>query len=124
MRIELPLGDIVDRVTILQIKIERISNQHARLSCQQQLEEIERVWDGPPLRSLPEYAALRRVNEKLWEIEDALRDHEREGRFDERFIELARSVYRVNDERARIKRAINERLGSRFVEAKQYGSDA
>jgi hypothetical protein len=121
MRVELPLGDVIDRATILRIKIERIPRSAARENCLRQLDAIEREWVGPPMQSLPEYATLLAINERLWVVEDALREHEREQRFDTRFIELAREVYRNNDERARLKRALDERLQSRLVEDKYHG---
>jgi hypothetical protein len=65
-------------------------------------------------------AALKRVNERLWDVEDAIRDCDARGDFGDRFVELARSVYRLNDERARLKRAINIASGSRYVEEKSY----
>jgi hypothetical protein len=92
-----------------------------------ELEALEQTWresgatTGPAADAvLQDEAALQAVNERLWVIEDDIRDHEREQRFDARFIELARAVYVINDERAAIKKRINTALGSRLVEEKSY----
>ena len=118
-----PLGDVVDRVTICEIKTQRIEDptrvQHAR----NELEALQAAWKSeglPPMRTLPAYDRLVDVNTRLWIVEDDLRDCEREGDFGDRFVQLARSVYRLNDERATHKRAINEQLGSDLVEVKSY----
>ncbi len=116
-------GELIDKITILEIKSERIVDaaklQHVRTELaalrtagQQTLEPTER------LRGLT--VELRAVNEALWEIEDAIRLCEREEDFGPRFIELARSVYHQNDKRAALKRQINELLGSELVEEKAY----
>lgn len=126
MRVETSFGDVVDRVTILRLKCARIADLDRRRHALAEREALEAAWDAeslPPIDDLPEIASLADVNARLWDVEDALRDHERDGRFDAAFIELARSVYRLNDERARWKRAINERLGSPIVEVKSYGTE-
>ena len=69
-----------------------------------------------------QWAALRRINEKLWDVEDLLRDKERARTFDQEFIDLARAVYVTNDERAAVKRTINTKLGSKIVEEKSYAA--
>jgi hypothetical protein len=116
-------GELLDKLTILDIKSERItdSDKLANVAHEQQL--LESVWRESKLET-PETvrlrAELKKINEKLWEIEDAIRDEERARRFGERFIELARAVYVTNDERAAVKKAINEALGSKIVEEKSY----
>ncbi|MFP4207141.1 MAG: DUF6165 family protein [Wenzhouxiangella sp.] len=116
-------GELLDKLTILDIKSERIvdSDKLANVAHEKQL--LESVWRESKLET-PETvrlrAELKKINEKLWEIEDAIRDEERARRFGERFIELARAVYVTNDERAAVKKAINEALGSKIVEEKSY----
>jgi hypothetical protein len=116
-------GELLDKITILRIKAARIVDaarlQHVRV----ELELLERTWrtSGCATRVPPkEEQALQAVNEKLWEIEDRIREKEAAQSFDADFIELARSVYHSNDERAAIKRRISMRLGSRVVEEKSY----
>ncbi|MGH8227692.1 MAG: DUF6165 family protein [Steroidobacteraceae bacterium] len=115
-------GELLDKITILRIKAARMAGaqlDHVRL----ELEALTRAWrdggcDGTPLGA--DERALQTVNEKLWDIEDRIRRKESERAFDAEFIELARSVYLCNDERAAIKKRINLRLGSRLVEEKAY----
>ncbi|TAJ65242.1 DUF6165 family protein [Brevundimonas sp.] len=120
-------GEIIDKLTILEIKQDRIPGAEALANVRRELAAIEAI-AVPPLRASPELAArkdqLAAVNRTLWNIEDALRDKEAGQAFDEEFIALARAVYRYNDERALIKQAINRLLGSDIVEEKSYGSDA
>lgn len=119
-------GELLDKVTILEIKLARIRGAEARANV---AKEHRLLYDGAVaamhadgVQALLE--ALRRVNETLWDIEDAIREHEAAARFDTAFIELARSVYLRNDERAAIKRAINRLLGSDLVEEKSYAGFA
>ena len=84
---------------------------------------LEEAWSAeglPRLEGLQQLPELAAVNEALWDVEDALRVHEARGEFGARFVERARSVYRLNDERARLKRAINDALGSELIEVKSY----
>lgn len=116
-------GELLDKLTILDIKSERISDPAKLVNVRRERELLERVWrdsamETAVVRSLR--ADLKSVNEKLWVIEDAIREEEHAGRFGERFIELARSVYVTNDERAAIKKAINQALDSEIVEEKSY----
>jgi hypothetical protein len=118
-------GELLDKMSILQIKLERIDDPAKRANVNRELQALRVTWEHAPesKQDLAEtLAALKRVNEQLWEIEDEIRDHEREQRFDARFIELARSVYITNDERARLKRVLNEQLGSALVEEKSYAA--
>jgi hypothetical protein len=120
-------GELIDKITILRIKAARIADGAKLANVRHELEVLERTWHaspyagaGPEKDVTAETAALEAVNARLWEIEDDIRDKERARAFDARFIELARSVYVENDERARLKRRINEKLGSAIVEEKSY----
>ncbi len=116
-------GELVDKITILDIKSERISDSAKLANVRRERELLAQIWQESGLETGAVEAlrdALKSVNEKLWVIEDAIRDEERAGRFGDRFIELARSVYVTNDERATIKKAINQALGSGIVEEKSY----
>jgi hypothetical protein len=123
--VEIAPGELIDKITILEIKLARITDQAKLGNVRAELETLTRARDAA-IRATPELAAdtaaLKRANETLWEVEDHIRDCERVKDFGPRFVELARSVYRTNDERARIKRRINERLGSRLIEEKSYAS--
>ena len=115
------VGELIDKITILEIKVERLPSQQSRELADGERLALEKVLGGlapPDLADLRQ--ALRSINEQLWEVEDALRDCESRGQFDEEFIRLARSVYRMNDERARLKAAINEVTGSEIREQKGY----
>ncbi|MEM0987321.1 MAG: DUF6165 family protein [Pseudomonadota bacterium] len=121
--IEIAPGELIDKITILQIKSERIADPGKLANVRIELETLEKSRDSaltasPKLDSLT--ADLKAVNETLWQIEDDIRDCERDGDFGPPFVELARSVYVTNDQRAALKRAINELLGSRLVEEKSY----
>ena len=123
MKVDLPLGDVVDRVTILQIKLTRLPGVDQRANVRRELASLIGRWKDSQLRemdSLPEWGALTEVNEQLWDIEDQIRDHERRTDFGPSFIDLARRVYRLNDRRAALKRAINWELGSALIEEKSY----
>ena len=116
-------GELLDKLTILDIKAERIDDAEKRSNVQHERQVLEEVWDEANLETRETVrlrAELKRVNEALWEIEDAIRDEERARRFGDRFIELARAVYVTNDERAALKKAINSELGSKIVEEKSY----
>lgn len=120
LRIPVSLGELVDKITILEIKLERLSGA-AREHARQELELLQGVLNTEAPAIDPElWQELRAVNRSLWEIEDAIRQQERLGDFGPRFIELARSVYHRNDRRAAVKRLVNERHGSAIVEEKSY----
>ncbi len=116
-------GELLDKLTILEIKVERIADAEKRVNVVHEKRLLENVWQDSGLQT-DEVVRLRdqlkAVNEQLWDIEDGIRDEERAGRFGDRFIELARSVYITNDERAALKKAINQALGSEIVEEKSY----
>src|SRR5262249_700505 len=121
--VEIAAGELIDKITILQIKSERISSEEKLRNIRAELETLERaraesVPGSPELDRLA--AQLKEGNEALWGIEDHIRDHERNKNFGPSFIELARSVYLQNDRRADLKRAVNELVGSRLVEEKSY----
>lgn len=116
-------GEFLDKLTILEIKNERITDKDKLTNIQNELASVKQIWKDCPASKIDistELAALKTVNEKLWGIEDAIRDNERQQNFDQSFIDLARSVYFENDDRANIKREINLKLGSDFVEEKSY----
>lgn len=122
VRIEVSPGELVDKITILEIKSGRIDDPAKLKNVTHELAALTRV-----AAVLPESddlgrlrGALKKVNEALWEIEDEIRLCERNRDFGPRFVELARSVYRSNDQRAQLKRRINELLGSAIVEEKSY----
>ncbi len=120
-------GELLDKVTILRIKVARIHDAAKLANVRHELDVLEQTWRASPFAKAgpnqdvtQETKALEAVNTRLWEIEDDIRDKERARSFDARFIELARSVYVENDERARLKRQINDKLGSSIVEEKSY----
>ncbi len=116
-------GELLDKIAILQIKAERIADAAKRANVMKELEALDATWAAHPASKIDIESArarLKAVNERLWVIEDDIRDKERAQAFDEVFVKLARSVYFENDERARIKREINLALGSAYVEEKSY----
>mgnify|MGYP001807118699 CR=1 FL=1 len=117
-------GELLDKMTILEIKRERIAEREARANVSREYEALRGYRDAALHEEAvePLVQSLRDVNEALWEIEDAIREEEARARFGARFVDLARSVYKKNDERAAIKREINRCLGSALVEEKSYWS--
>ncbi len=116
-------GEVVDRLTILEIKSERIKDAAKLANVRAELAHLAEaaksaIPDTDEMRGLR--AELKAINEKLWEIEDDIRDLERLGDFGAAFIALARAVYRTNDQRAGLKRRINETLGSELIDEKSY----
>ena len=123
MNVEISTGEFLDKLTILQIKAERISDLGKLASINKELNLLTKLWQQSPHSATDldtEIAELKKVNEALWDIEDDIRDKERNKIFDQGFIELARSVYITNDKRAEIKRAINMKTGSELMEEKSY----
>lgn len=117
-------GELLDKMTILEIKRDRIGHPSARANVVREYEAL-RDHGAAALREARVdalFRSLKGVNEELWEIEDAIRAEEAEARFGPAFVRLARSVYQKNDERAAIKRRINEALESDLVEEKSYWS--
>jgi len=115
-------GELIDKITILEIKAERLTDAAKRANVVTELTLLAQI--AAPARQSEEVtaltAALKAVNEALWEIEDHIRDKEAAQQFDARFIELARAVYVTNDRRAALKRDLNRVLGSGLVEEKSY----
>jgi hypothetical protein len=127
MQIKVPVsaGELVDKLTILDIKAERIADpaRRANVVHEQTLLRATVGREMPPSADLDRLIAdLKSVNEALWEIEDEIRDLERGKDFGARFVELARAVYITNDRRAAIKKEVNELVGSDIVEEKSYNS--
>jgi len=123
IRIEVSPGELLDKITILEIKVQRLADEAKRRNVQTELAVLREARDAavtPSTQLESAVAELRRVNEALWEIEDRIRGCERDGDFGPEFVTLARSVYRQNDHRAAIKREINQLLGSRLIEEKEY----
>jgi hypothetical protein len=120
--VALSWGEVVDKITILEIKQQRLSSADAIANVERELAALNKVVvDASVPAALMELKmALKAINEKLWDIENQIRAKEAQGTFDSAFIELARSVYINNDLRAKLKRAINELLNSELVEEKQY----
>jgi hypothetical protein len=121
--VEIAPGELIDKITILEIKSERIGDEAKRANVVVELQTLSEARDAA-IANDAEIARLtgdlKAVNEELWVIEDDIRDCDRAGDFGPRFVELARAVYRTNDRRADLKKAINQHLGSRLVEEKSY----
>ncbi|ADV27865.1 hypothetical protein Psesu_2029 [Pseudoxanthomonas suwonensis 11-1] len=116
-------GELLDKIAILQIKSERMSDEAKLANVRKELSALEQTWMAHPAAGgdiAQLRAQLKAVNERLWDIEDEIRLKERAQEFDEEFVRLARSVYFENDERARVKKEINLALGSAYVEEKSY----
>jgi hypothetical protein len=116
-------GELLDKITILRIKSQRMSDPAKVSNVRRELNVLEETWSASAYAAVDieaEIAALLLVNERLWVIEDDIRDKERAQAFDADFIRLARAVYVENDERAAIKRRINLKLGSALIEEKSY----
>jgi prefoldin subunit 5 len=123
VNVEISIGEFFDKITILEIKKERISNEEKLVNINKELDGLNDLLGSLPFTRddvAQEVSELRKINEALWEIEDDIRDQESQKNFGERFVELARAVYITNDKRSDIKRDINMKLGSDFVEEKSY----
>jgi hypothetical protein len=121
MKIEISVGELVDKLTILAIKLEKITDPEKLANIRKEHDLLRReTADAGITEDSPEYLRLIAVNRKLWDIEDGIRAKEAAKAFDDAFIELARSVYFENDQRAAIKREINLKFGSNLIEEKQY----
>ena len=116
-------GELIDKITILEIKSRRITDDAKLANVRNELDMLNATWANDSASQIDiadERERLHTVNETLWDIEDAIRMKERAQAFDQEFIELARAVYFRNDERAAFKREINLNLGSELVEEKSY----
>ncbi len=123
IKIELSVGELLDKVTILQIKAERINDAAKLENINKELQVLQSLWKASSYSQNDldqNISDLKAVNEALWDIEDKIRDKESEQAFDQEFIELARCVYVTNDKRAEIKRTINTKTGSELIEEKSY----
>ena len=120
---EISAGELIDKITILEIKKEKISNKEKLVEVNKELISLNEtlkksINDESKILSFKN--DLKKINLKLWDIEDGKRSAEKNNRFDKKFVELARNVYKFNDERAKIKLAINNALGSNIKEVKSY----
>ncbi|MEA3172919.1 MAG: hypothetical protein QOF42_330 [Gammaproteobacteria bacterium] len=125
IKVPISPGELLDKITILRIKSKRMSDAKKLANVRLELQTLEATWAASPYSKTNidvDIDALHAVNEKLWDIEDDIRDKERAQAFDAEFIRLARAVYFENDERAAIKRRINVALGSTLVEEKSYAA--
>lgn len=116
-------GELLDKITILRIKSARMRDASKLANVRTELEALEQIWTASPYAAIDvagDVSALLAVNERLWTIEDDIRDKERAQIFDGEFVRLARAVYIENDERAAIKRRLNVKLGSSLIEEKSY----
>ncbi len=120
MKIEVSNGEIIDKLTIIQIKLERITDKAKLVNLQKEYDELINVSKSIISTKDPLYMALYGVNCELWDIEDHIRDLERKKDFGNDFVETARAVYFKNDKRSEIKREINIKTGSGFMEEKSY----
>ncbi|HEB86979.1 MAG TPA: hypothetical protein ENI68_08200 [Gammaproteobacteria bacterium] len=116
-------GELLDRITILQIKSQRISDKDKLVNVLKELDILNEIWskivsDDPTIEQMTK--ELITINKSLWDIENNIRDEEKHRNFGERFIELARSVYITNDKRADMKKKVNIYLGSIIIEEKSY----
>jgi hypothetical protein len=120
MKIEVSVGEIVDKLSILKIKTNNIKDSQKLENVTKEYNYLYDIVFNELKISEDDFFNLVLINEKLWDIEDKLRDKERDKSFDDDFIQLARSVYFTNDKRAEIKKEINMKYGSLFVEEKSY----
>lgn len=123
IQVPVSFGELLDKIAILQIKSERMKDEAKLANVRSELSALEQTWMAHPAAGhdiVRLRAELKAVNERLWEIEDDIRVKERRQEFDADFIRLARAVYFENDVRARVKKEINLRLGSSYVEEKSY----
>jgi hypothetical protein len=121
MKVEVSLGELVDKVTILAIKLEKITDPQKLSNIRKEHDLLYRQMRAAGIaEESDEYGRLLAINRRLWDIEDRIRAREAQQVFDEGFVALARSVYFENDERAAVKRAINIKYGSDLIEEKQY----
>ena len=125
LRVDISPGELIDKITILELKLERINDQAKLANVRLEYDVLMDVYahevvESVALRELNE--RLKGINAALWGIEDHIREHERAKNFDAGFVALARSVYRTNDERSAVKRAINELLASKIIEEKSYAA--
>jgi len=122
-KIPISWGELFDKITILQIKNENLTSESALENVEREFKQLGSILtkNFPSNADAQQFEEeLRHINQKLWDIEDKIREKEKHKSFDDEFIQLARSVYITNDERSRIKRRINETFGSDLIEEKSY----
>lgn len=119
MQIEVSIGEVIDKWTILSIKVLNITDKDKLANITKERNYLNNMIE-PEILMDALTDQLLNINKKLWTVEDYLRDLERDKRFGDKFVQQARSVYILNDERARIKKDINVKYGSSFVEEKSY----
>ncbi len=120
---EISAGELIDKITILEIKKDKISNKEKLTEVEKELASLSKTLKNSindENKILGFKRDLKNINLKLWDIEDGKRSAEKNNRFDDKFIQLARNVYKFNDERAKIKLEINNALGSNIKEVKSY----
>ncbi len=123
IKISVSPGEVVDKIVILQIKQERIGNPGKLRNINTELALLRKQWAAAyePCDELETLTVeLKQLNEQLWVIENDIRECERRQQFDDKFIQLARAVYLTNDQRAAVKRQVNELFGSEIIEEKSY----
>ena len=123
IKTEISVGEFLDKLSILQIKQDRIKEAAKLVNINREIETLMTLWAGSAYCGSgigAEQEQLRQVNEQLWDIEDDIRAKEAKGEFDSEFVRLARAVYITNDRRARIKKKINEKVDSGLTEEKSY----
>jgi hypothetical protein len=120
MKIEVSVGEIVDKLSILKIKTSLIKDEDKLINVKKEYDYLYDIVFNEMKIEEPDFLDMVSINQKLWDIEDDIRDKERNKNFETDFIELARLVYFTNDERAEIKKRINIKYGSLFVEEKSY----
>jgi hypothetical protein len=122
MKVEISIGEVLDKISILSIKLNKIKDQEKLKNIQKEFSFISAIVKQSIFAD-PLYFELCKVNQKLWIVEDELREHEKINNFNEDFINLARSVYVLNDKRAAIKKEINIAYGSELIEEKSYNNN-
>lgn len=120
MKIEVSVGEIVDKLSILQIKTGMIKDEEKFTNVKKEYDYLYDIVFKEMKIEHSDFFDMVSINQKLWKIEDDIRDKERDKTFDDEFVELARAVYFTNDERAKVKKKINSKYGSMFVEEKSY----
>ena len=120
MKIEVSNGEIIDKLTIIQIKLERIKDEKKLSNLKREFEELKNATSEILRMEDPLYKSLYNVNCELWDIEDHIRDLERKKDFGDDFVQTARAVYFKNDKRSEVKREINIKTASGFIEEKSY----
>tara|TARA_R110000765_G_scaffold233905_1_gene336975 strand:- start:194 stop:565 length:372 start_codon:yes stop_codon:yes gene_type:complete len=120
MKIEISNGELLDKISILDIKEERLTDESKKAYVQKELEYLQDIADELLMSCYPDYVRLSELNNSLWDIEDEIRAKGEKGEYDDRFVELSRFIYEKNDERARVKRDIDESSNSDFREQKGH----